>query len=328
MPAWRKHSYFNPIYWSSAVALVSFLLALISGLFLALWYEISPDLAYESIVYIDEHIYFGSLLLSLHHYSTHALLIASLLHLLRVFIQGSFTGFRYYWAEYAFLREKLTAENFHRGVSLAKGWYTGVILLVCGVLFLFSGYLLRYDEVGYYSVKITTSILAYTPVVGGFIKSLVLGGSEITSRTLSRFVTFHYFALPLLFSTFLLLHYYYIRKGCFYWSEVAIASFSTGVLILISLSQPFYLSARVSPELSTQLKPPWLFLWLYAIEARVPPELNFLNITLLLTLLAFITAVPVIAEKWSLKKRAMVAALLCSALLLLTLVGYLYTPVE
>lgn len=328
---WEKENLFNPAYWSSAIAFSSFILALISGFFLGLWYEPSPAKAYESIAYIRDYVSLGHFLLSLHHYSTHALLLATLVHLVRVFIMGTYRGYRYLWVRGSYLLDKLYPTQSSLEVSLSRAWYSGVVLLPLAVLFLFTGYLLRWDEVGYWSVEITSSVVAYTPLIGSTLKGAILGSSEITSRSLARFYNYHFFLLPLLYIAFLLLHYYYIKKGRLYWVEVGVAGITAGFLILISLALPFELSSRVGLELTSELKPPWLFLWLYVIERGVgfiSPMLNFLNPLVLLAILLAITLVPVLDRSQSREekkeKRWRIVWLALGIFLGMSILGYLW----
>ena len=121
------------MYWPSIAMVTCFILLIFTGVLLGLWYEPSPEYAYESIVFISQYVYFGQVMLSLHHWATHLLIISILLHMLRIFVMGTYKRH-------------------------PQAWMMGTMFLITSVLFVFSGYLLRYDEVGYWSIKITTSL--------------------------------------------------------------------------------------------------------------------------------------------------------------------------
>ncbi len=332
--SWGKRLILNPIYWPSAASLASFIVLVISGIALGFWYEPHPSVAYESIIYIDDYVAFGQLMLSIHHYATDILIASTLLHLIRVFFMGTYKGRIYVWAEGSYLISRLQRINSVKDIKelkLSYAWISGVVLLLITVLFLFSGYLLRWDEIGYYSIQITTSIVAYTPLIGDTLRSLILGGTEITSRSLARFYVAHAVLLPLLYLLFLGLHYYYIKKARFYWLEVGVGCITTGFLLLISVLNPFELAAKPSAELTVSLKPPWLFLWLYVIErglGYISPRLNFINILLLLSILALLFLVPYIdsgEENPQTKRKRTVAGMASLAFfILLSIAGYLW----
>jgi len=332
--SWGKKLILNPVYWPSAASLASFIVLVISGIALGFWYEPHPSVAYESILYISEHVAFGQVMLSVHHYATDVLIASTLLHMLRVFFMGTYKGRLYLWKDGSYLLSRLAPASADvRELSLSGAWTTGVLMLVVTVLFLFTGYLLRWDEVGYYSIQITTSILGYTPLVGESLRTLILGGTEITSRSLARFYTAHVVLLPLLYLLLLLLHYYQIRKTRLYWLEVGVGSATVGLILLWSVLSPFELSAKAGAELSEPLKPPWLFLWLYVIERGVgyiSPALNSVNILVLLLILLLLFLVPKLDSgedtPETRSRRTRIGLALVALFLLLSAAGYLWDP--
>jgi quinol-cytochrome oxidoreductase complex cytochrome b subunit len=207
------------------------------------------------------------------------------------------------------------------------------LLLVLAVFFVFSGYLLRWDELGYYSIRVTASIVGYLPVLGGPFERFMLGGGEITSRTLSRFYMWHMFFLPVLGTLLLGFHYYLLKKKRVYAGEVAVILITCGFLMLSSVLYPFELGPKTSPELTTALKPFWLFLWLYTIErglGLIGPAVNSLNIIVLIAVTLLLLLVPYIdagAESEKIKKKRRWTGIFFLVLFLaLTLAGYLWKP--
>ncbi len=270
----RERRYANPLYWSSVVAAASLLVLFITGIFLAFWYHPSPERAYKSIEFISSYVYFGRLLLSLHHWATHLLIISTIIHMLRVYV----------------MRE----EEVRRIWNLATG------LLITSIFFIYTGYLLRWDNLGYWSVEVTSSIIGYIPIMGEFLRKLILGGEQITSLSLIRFYFMHVALLPLILVCLVLYHYYSVRKKTFSWGEVGIGMFTIGVLLCISVIEPFHLSSEVSYELDFQIKPFWLFLWLYTIERLIGiinPSLNFMVPLSLIMVLTFVYSMPRIKKK-------------------------------
>ncbi len=275
MISWKTdRRYFNPAYWSSIVAIASFLVLFVTGIALAAWYYPTPSLAYDSIIFIQKNVYFGELLLSLHHWATHLLIISIIAHMIRVY--------------------------FSKG-KFEEIWRFGFFLLVISILFIYTGYLLRWDDVGYWSIEVTSSIFRYIPKVGQFIQFIILGGKKISQITLLRFYFAHISLLPLLSVSFLAYHYYKIGKKKISWAEIGVSMITIGFLLCISVIYPFSLTHKVSLQLNFKLKPFWLFLWLYAIErgiGKINPKLNFIVPLSLFLALLFTYYLPKIEKKY------------------------------
>lgn len=93
-------------------------------------------------------------------------------------------------------------------------WITGVVLLLLTFAFGFTGYLLPWDQRAYWATVVGTEIGAVPPLIGGFIKDLMLGGPEISGITLSRFFGAHVWVLPIVLLALVGIHLYLvIRNG-------------------------------------------------------------------------------------------------------------------
>ena len=73
----------------------------------------------------------------------------------------------------------------------------GVLLFVT-LGFSLTGYLLPWDQKGYWATKVATNIMGMTPVVGPYVQKVVLGGSDYGNQTLTRFYGLHVGVLPAL----------------------------------------------------------------------------------------------------------------------------------
>ena len=77
-----------------------------------------------------------------------------------------------------------------------------------------TGYLLPWDQKGYWATKVATSIMGSTPVVGSYLLSLIVGGPEYGNQTLTRLYATHVGLLPLSLICLLVLHLLlYYRHG-------------------------------------------------------------------------------------------------------------------
>jgi quinol-cytochrome oxidoreductase complex cytochrome b subunit len=171
----------------AAVVLVCLLFA--SGLLLKFVYEPTPSGAYASIVYLGSEVPFGQLLRNVHRWSGNGLLFVLFLHLLRVFYTGAYLPPRH------------------------VNWIIGLVLFLAAILSNFTGYLLPWDQVAYWAVTISTSMLDYVPWIGEGLKRWLLGGSEPGPATLLNFYAIHTALLPVTLLFVIPLHFWRIRRA-------------------------------------------------------------------------------------------------------------------
>jgi quinol-cytochrome oxidoreductase complex cytochrome b subunit len=151
-------------------------------------YTPSPDAAYQSMVALQTRVYFGSLVRNLHHWSANLLLVAAVLHLLRVFYTAGFAPPREF------------------------NWVIGVALLLLAVAANFTGYLLPWDQLAYWAITVGTSLLGYIPLVGDALTRFLLGGAEVGAATLTNFYALHIALIPLSIFALVSLHIWRVRK--------------------------------------------------------------------------------------------------------------------
>lgn len=171
------------------MALVILLLQVFTGILLRFHYDATPAGAYQSIQFIQNNIVFGQLFRNIHYWSGMFLIVISFLHLLRVFLSGAFLPPRHW------------------------NWVIGIVLFLLVVFINFTGYLLPWDQLSYWAVTVSTSMLDYVPLVGQGIKELIRGGAEVGAETLTNFYTFHTAVLPGLITIFLVWHFWKVRKN-------------------------------------------------------------------------------------------------------------------
>jgi ubiquinol-cytochrome c reductase cytochrome b subunit len=149
----------------------------LTGVFLAFYYVPSPEHAWMSVSQITRQLEFGWLVRGIHKWGASLVVVFSVLHMLRVFFMGA----------YKYPRE-LT-------------WVVGVLLLLLVMAFGFTGYLLPWDQEGYWATVVGTHIAGYAPGIGSYLTQLLRGQPDVGVRTLGRFYAIHtLFLPPLLFS--------------------------------------------------------------------------------------------------------------------------------
>jgi quinol-cytochrome oxidoreductase complex cytochrome b subunit len=184
----RKVPHVNWLYTLGSATLFVVALQLVTGILLTLYYVPTPDHAYNSVIYITTQVPAGWFVRGLHHWGASAMVILTVLHMLRVFFYGAY--------------------KFPREVT----WLTGVVLLLVAVGFGFTGYLLPWDQKAYWATTVGTRIAAVAPVVGPWIMRIMRGGEELSAVTLARFFGVHVWVLPGALLTLLLVHMYLVIK--------------------------------------------------------------------------------------------------------------------
>jgi quinol-cytochrome oxidoreductase complex cytochrome b subunit len=161
----------------------------ITGIMLRFYYEPFPQQAYDSIVVLQNNVFFGQLIRNIHHWCGVFLVIIVFLHLLRVFFTGGFQS------------------------SRKVNWLIGLILFILIIFSNFTGYLLPWDQLAYWAVTVGTSLLKYFPIIGNSIREFVLAGDEVNAKTLLVFYTFHTSVLPILILLLMAYHFWRVRKA-------------------------------------------------------------------------------------------------------------------
>lgn len=160
---------------------------LATGLTLFLYYVPDQSKAYERILHITTTLRFGRVVRNLHFLAANALIIFSVLHLSRVIFTGSYKN---RWLN----------------------WTYGLVLLLLIMFANFTGYLLPWDQVSYWAIKVGSSLVEYIPFAGYALKTFLLGGHDVGHETLLRSFAFHAGILPMTLSAFVCLHLWRIRK--------------------------------------------------------------------------------------------------------------------
>ncbi len=169
-------------YYFGGMTLFLFVVQVLTGILLLLYYRPTPDDAFESVQYIVTQVPFGWLIRSVHSWSANLLILAVFIHMFSV----------YFLKAYRKPRE-LT-------------WITGMLLLFIMLGFGFSGYLLPWNTLAFFATKVGTEMAAAVPLIGTWLLTFLRGGEEVTGATLTRFFGFHVAVLPGLTTILLALH--------------------------------------------------------------------------------------------------------------------------
>lgn len=169
------------------ISLTLFAILCLSGAVLMLYYQPAAESAYQSVQDIEYAVFFGGTVRAMHRWAGHALVLCLLLHFGRVAFSG------------AWRRREL---NWLIGLGLGA--------LMLGLAF--TGYLLPWDQLSFWAVRVSIGMLEQWGAPGRWAAQLLLGGEQITSATLLRFYALHVALLPAMLAGLLLLHIWRIRR--------------------------------------------------------------------------------------------------------------------
>lgn len=261
-------------YYFGGIALLLFVVQVLTGILLLIYYKGTEDQAFESVQFISSKVSFGWLIRSVHSWSANLMVLAVFIHMFSVFFLKSFRKPR-----------ELT-------------WYSGIGLLFVTLAFGFSGYLLPWNELAFFATKVGTDIVGQVPVIGESILTILRGGEEVTGATLSRFFGFHVAVFPGIFVLLLSFHLILIQKQGiaepedwekmkasekktipffpnFVLRELLIWLIVINILAILAVYFPWELGAKADPFASAPvgIKPEWYFLGMFQIFKFLPAKI-------------------------------------------------------
>jgi quinol-cytochrome oxidoreductase complex cytochrome b subunit len=155
------------LYTLGSAVLFTITLQFLTGILLLFYYAPTTDDAWNSVSYIMNDAYFGQVIRGIHYWSANFLMAFIGLHMGQVFFSGGYKAPR------------------------ELNWVVGVILLLLVIGLSFTGYLLRWDQDGFWASVVGMKIGSYSPFVGGYVIHFLLGGDAVGPATLSRFFAIH-----------------------------------------------------------------------------------------------------------------------------------------
>lgn len=173
--------------WGSCLAFV-FAVQLITGVLLMTAYSASDTNAWGSVYLIQYEMDFGWLIRGLHHFGSQTMVVLLAAHMLQVVIAGAHLPPR------------------------EINWWLGLALMGCVLGLSLTGYLLPWDQKGYWATKVATNIAGNLPVVGAELSKIIVGGPEYGNHTLTRFYALHVGILPPLVIVLTIAHLYVFRR--------------------------------------------------------------------------------------------------------------------
>lgn len=270
----------------------------VTGLILWAAYSANAQGAWESVYYIQYEMWGGWLLRGIHHYMAQVTVVLLLLHLMQVVIDGAYRAPR--------------EVNFWFGLGLL-----GLVLALS-----LTGYLLPWDQKGYWATKVATSIAAITPFVGPEVQKLMIGGPEYGHLTLTRFFALHAGIIPAAIVLLIVGHIYLFRRHGItvkdpdhapettFWPNqifrdaVAMLAVMATVLILVFAMGGAHLGAPANPtEPYAAARPEWYFMFLFQWLKYFPAGWEVVGAMIIPGMIVTVVALMPILGNWKLGHR-------------------------
>jgi len=268
-------------YYFGGMTLFLFVVQVLTGILLLLYYRPTANDAFESVQYLVTQVQFGWLIRSVHSWSANLMVFTAFVHLFSV----------YFLKAYRKPRE-LT-------------WVTGILLLFVVLGFGFSGYLLPWNTLSFFATKVGTDMAGFVPVFGKWILVFLRGGNEVTGATLTRFFGFHVAVLPGLTTMLLALHLLLVQRlgmsvppnvmraidegkepsrsmpffPNFLLRDMIGWYAALGVLGALAAVFPWELGTKADPFSSAPagIRPEWYFLFMFQTLKYLPSKIGFID---------------------------------------------------
>ena len=260
---------YTVFYYLGGMTLFFFVVQIVTGILLMLYYRPSAEEAFESVGFIMTTVPFGWLIRSIHSWSANLMIFFAFAHLATVFFMKAYRPPR-----------ELT-------------WTTGVLLLFLGLAFGFSGYLLPWNQLAFFATKVGTEITGVVPGVGHWMMRFLRGGDRVTGGTLSRFYGWHVAILPMVATLLLGAHLLFVqvhgmsvppgepahssRRPMKFFPHFALRdlfgwTIALGVLASLAALFPWELGEKADPFAPAypNIRPEWYFMFMFQTLKLVP----------------------------------------------------------
>ena len=268
-------------YFFGGITLFLFMIQVLTGILLLLYYRPGANEAFESVQYIMTRVQFGWLIRSVHAWAANLMIFTAFAHMFSVLFLKAYRKPR-----------ELT-------------WVSGMLLMFLVMGFGFSGYLLPWNKLAFFATTVGTQMAGEVPVIGHPIMIFLRGGPQVTGATLTRFFGFHVAVLPGLVTVLIAIHLFLVqRQGMsvppkieaewtanpalrrelkffpnFLMRELMAWYAAMGALGALAAIFPWNLGVKADPFASAPagIKPEWYFLFMYQTLKLIPAKVWFVD---------------------------------------------------
>ena len=179
---------FNVWYFFGSLALLVFVIQIVTGIFLTMNYKPGELTAFDSVEYIMREVEWGWLIRYMHAIGASMFFIVVYLHMYRALL---------YWS-YKAPRELL--------------WLFGMCIYLALMAEAFFGYVLPWGNMSFWGAQVIVNLFGTIPGIGPGLVEWIRGDYGIADSTLNRFFALHVSALPLALLLLIALHLVALRQ--------------------------------------------------------------------------------------------------------------------
>jgi len=244
----------NPMFLLGPLLYYFWLITVVTGVVLMIWYEPTTTGAFSSIERIQHEVPLGWLIRGLHKYAADGLILTIILRIYRMYFLGEY---------------KKPGE---------LSWMLGFLGLVLAMISGITGYLLIWNQRAFWAAKTVLSVPVYfdeIPLIGpmGFgsmIAYVFLGGPAVGQATITRFYALH-FGISLVLLILIEVFFQRTRRRRINMSLAPMILFMV-MLVVISYILPAESGRRADPTRTPlPILSDWYFLALYQYVKYTPP---------------------------------------------------------
>jgi cytochrome b6 len=262
-------------YYFGGVSLFLFIVQVVTGILLTMYYQPGAETAFESVHFIVSRVQFGWLIRSIHSWAANLMVLSIFIHMFSVYFSKAYRKPR-----------ELT-------------WITGFVLFALALAFGFTGYLLPWNTLSFFATKVGTEIVNALPVLGKPMLEFLRAGPDVSTATLTRFFGFHIAIFPAVFSAILVAHLLLIQIQGMHepagWRELPESQkkhmpffpnfvlrdlllwlIVLNILAILAVFFPWELGQKADPFASAPagIKPEWYFLFMYQSLKYFPAKIG------------------------------------------------------
>jgi ubiquinol-cytochrome c reductase cytochrome b subunit len=156
-------------------------LQIVTGVVLAMHYAADSSVAFDKVEHIMRDVNWGWLMRYAHANGASFFFIVIYMHIFRGF----------YYSSYKAPREMI--------------WLLGVVIYLLMMATGFMGYVLPWGQMSFWGAQVITGLFEAIPIIGGPLKTWLLGGFAPDAAALTRFFSLHYL-LPFVIAGVVILH--------------------------------------------------------------------------------------------------------------------------
>lgn len=298
-------------FWLGHLALFSFVVVLVSGVFLTMWFEpsITPVVydgayrplqgvvvseAFASTLDISFETRGGLLMRQIHSWATHLFIAAMALHLLRIFFTGGFRKPR------------------------QRSWLIGLSLLVLGIVGGYTGHALPDDQLSGTGLRVVEGGIRAIPLVGTDLSAFIFGGEFPGVDVIARLNLLHVVVVPALMLALLVAHLviarrhgpsrmpgrsttsanavdvprraHFVRAGAL---ALIVSGFTVVMAATLQINPVWLWGPSGTAQVSAGSQPPWYMGFLDGAARLMPPwEIDVVGFELALSVLVPVVVLP------------------------------------